>query len=49
MRPRPLDFFGPEDYDGSEHPDVTIARIREAQREWDKERAALPWWKRIFT
>ena len=50
MRKRPYDFFGPEDYDGTEPWEVTDAAIKEQQRLWDEEYAKLPkltFWQKI--
>lgn len=47
MRKRPQDFYGPDDYYGQDV-DEEIARIKERQDEWDKEYAALPWWRKLF-
>ncbi len=47
MRPRPENFFGPDDHTGGNVQD-DIDRITEEQAEWDEEFAALPFWRRLM-
>lgn len=47
MRPRPTDFFGPEDWTGGD-PEDDIKTIRAAQKKWDEEYQQLPWWRRLL-
>lgn len=47
MRPRPQDFFGPQDWTGGDPLDDE-ARITREQAEWDEEYRALPWWRRLI-
>lgn len=44
---RPRDFYGPEDYDGTEPWEAADARIQARQTEWDRRYAALTWWQKV--
>lgn len=48
MIPRPLSFYGPDDWDGITPWQQIDAEIREAQRLWDAEYLKLPWYRKVY-
>lgn len=45
LRPRPRDFYGPDDWKGGD-PEEQAAIVRGRQEEWDREFARLSWFRR---
>ena len=45
---RPKDFFGPEDWDGIDDYEFIDSWIKEQQRLWDEQYAALSRWKKFL-
>lgn len=45
---RPRDFYGPDDYDDTEPWQVTEARIKQAQADWDRRAESLTFGQRFM-